>query len=183
MPVKASDNQWLLVRDGVQLTNSIEPVIVALDSYFASHKVKAFVTSGLRDPNSQLKVIQTYLKKRNLDKKYPGAMNCKVTDMDASGHYLWQMAWSELLSSGLIINPPLRAICLMDYFRNGKNKKGEWINQTPHSTGKSFDIGGGTDGISGEANVLKIALAEKKIAGLKGLLEEGENNAVHVDCH
>jgi hypothetical protein len=77
----------------------------------------------------------------------------------------------------------LKAVCLMDYIRNGKNRKGQWINQTPHSTGKSFDIGGGANAIADEAIVLDEALIEKRIPGLKSILKEGENNAIHVDCH
>lgn len=180
--MSAANNKWLLVKDGVKLTNSIEPVIIALDAHFAKNNLKAFVTSGLRDAESQLRVIQSYLKKRGLDQQYPQVMTCQVIDKSADGNYVWQMAWSHLLSTGLIINPPLRAICLMDYIRGGKNKKGDWINQTPHASGKSFDIGGGTNGMTDEARVLKAVLAEKSIPELKGILEEGENNAVHVDC-
>lgn len=180
--MRAADNKWLLVKEGVKLTDSIEPVIVALDAHFANKNLKAFVTSGLRDANAQLRVIQSYLKKRGLEQTYPEVMNCQVTDINSQGHYVWQMAWSHLLSSGLIINPPLRAICLMDYYRGGNNKKGQWINQTPHASGKSFDIGGGANGMTDEAQILKTVLAERSIPGLKGILEEGENNAVHVDC-
>jgi hypothetical protein len=181
--MNAANNRWLIVKDNVTMTSSIEPVIVALDAYFEKNNLKAFVTSGLRDPGAQLRVIQSYLKRKELDQKYPEAMTCQVTDINPEGHYAWQMAWSHLLSAGIIINPPLRAICLMDYYRGGKNKKGQWINQTPHATGKSFDIGGGTNGMTDEARIIKAALAEKSIPGLKGILEEGENNAVHVDCY
>jgi hypothetical protein len=181
--MNATNNKWLLVNEGVKLTDSIEPVIVSLDAHFEKNKVRAFVTSGLRDPDAQIKVIQSYLRKKGLDKKYPLVMNCRATDVDAEGHYVWQLAWSHLLSTGLIINPPFRAMCLMDYYRGGKNKKGQWINQTPHASGKSFDIGGGANGMMDEARIVKAALAENSIPGLKGILEEGENNAVHIDCH
>ena len=181
--MSAKNNKWLIVNEGVALTASIEPVIVALDKYFEKHNLKAFVTSGLRDPKDQLNVIRQYLRRKGLDVKYPDAMACAVEDKNADGSYVWQMAWSNLLSVGLIINPPLRAICLMDYIRNGKNRKGQWINQTPHASGKSFDIGGGANKIFDEAVVLDEALGEGQIPGLKGILKEGENNAIHIDCH
>lgn len=178
----AKNNKWLTVRDNVVLTPIIEPVIIALDPYFEKHKLKAFVTSGLRDENDQLRVIRSYLVKKGLDSKYPEAMTCKVTDKNPDGTYVWQMGWSALLNVGVIINPAFRAVCLMNYIRNGVNKKGQWIGQTPHASGRAFNVGGGSNGIMDELAVLNEALKEKKIAGLKSFLAERENNALHVDC-
>jgi hypothetical protein len=178
----AKNNKWLIVQDSVILTPVIEPVIVALDEYFERHKLKAFVTSGLRDHNAQLRVVRNYLVRKGLDKVYPLAMTCKAEDKNPDGTYVWQMAWSNLLNVGVIINPPLRAQCLMNYIRNGVNKKGQFINQTPHAAGKAFNVGGGSNGIMDELAVLNEALKEKKIPGLKSFLAERENNALHVDC-
>ena len=109
-------------------------------------------------------------------------MTCQVEDKDPDGNYSWQLAWSNLLNVGVIINPPVKAICLMNYIRKGVNKKGQYINQTPHSSGTAFNIGGGSNGIMDELTVLNDALKEKKIPGLKSFLAERENNALHVDC-
>lgn len=178
----ASNNKWLIVKEGVVLTPTIEPVIVGLDKYFEKHKLKAFVTSGYRDADNQLKVVRQYLIKKGLDTKYPQAMTCKVGDKDLNNNYQWQLAWSHLLNIGVIINPPVRAICLMNYIRNGVNKKGTYINQTPHATGKAFNIGGGNNGIMDELAVLQEAFDDKEIVGLKSFLAERENNALHCDC-
>jgi hypothetical protein len=178
----ARDNKWLIVKEGVVLTPTIEPVIIALDAYFKKHNLKAYVTSGLRDEDDQLRVVRSYLTKKGLDSKYPQAMTCKVGDKLADGTYAWQMAWSNLLNVGVIINPPFRAQCLMNYVRNNVNKKGQFINQTPHAAGKAFNVGGGNNGIMDELAVLQDALTEKKIPGLKSFLAERENNALHVDC-
>ncbi len=178
----AKDNKWLVVNAGVVLTPTIEPVIIALDDYFKKHNLKAFVTSGLRDENDQLRVIRSYLKKKGLDSKYADAMTCKVGDKLPDGTYVWQMAWSNLLNIGVIINPAFRAMCLMNYVRNGVNKKGSWIGQTPHASGKAFNVGGGNNGIMDELAVLQEAVDSKKIPGLKSFLAERENNALHVDC-
>lgn len=180
--MKAKDNKWLIVKENVVLTPTIEPVIVALDEYFKKHNLKAYVTSGLRDENDQLRVIRSYLVKKGLDKTYPEAMTCKATDKNADGTYVWQMAWSHLLNVGVIINPAFRAVCLMNYIRNGVNKKGSWIGQTPHASGTAFNVGGGNNGIMDELAVLNEAVKEKKIPGLKSFLAERENNALHVDC-
>lgn len=178
----AKDNKWLVVNPGVVLTPTIEPVIIALDEYFGRHQLKAFVTSGLRDADDQLRVIRSYLVKKGLNTKYQNAMLCKVTDKESDGTYVWQMAWSNLLNVGVIINPPIAAKCLMNYVRNGVNKKGSTIGQTPHASGTAFNVGGGNNGIMDELAVLNEALKEKKIPGLKSFLAERENNALHVDC-
>lgn len=180
--MSVKNNKWLIVKENVVLSPSIEPVIIALDEYFGKHQLKAFVTSGYRDENSQLAVVRQYLVKKGLDKKYPKAMTCKVTDKESDGTYVWQMAWSNLLNIGVIINPPFKAKCLMNYVRNGVNRIGKEINQTPHASGKAFNVGGGSNGIMDELAVLEQAKKEGKIKGLKGYLAERENNALHVDC-
>lgn len=176
-----NNNKSLIVRDTVKLTPHIIPVIVALDDFFQSHQLKAFVTSGFRDPVNQLNVIRSYLKRKNLDTVYPDAMVCNVNDMLPDGTFQWQMAWSNLLNVGVIINPPLRAMCLMNYVVKGVNKKGLFINQTPHARGTAFDVGGNSNGIMDEAAVLAEA-KKQNLAGLRGFLLERENNCVHVDC-
>lgn len=184
----AYNNKFLKVNKSVVLTTTIEPVIIALDKYFEAEGKVAFVTSGLRDATSQLSIIRGYLAKTGLDKKYPEAITCQLNDKKQFGTkmiYAWQEGWSALLNKGIIINPPLPAECLMDYFRNGKNKKGQIIGSSPHFNGTAFDIGGGVDGVEGsvtnEWRIISKALADK-VKGLKGLLLERNNNCVHVDC-
>ena len=104
-----NNNKWLIVKETVQLTPHIIPVIVALDEFFQSHQLKAFVTSGFRDPADQLNVIKGYLKRKSLDNLYADAMACSVHDTLPDGTFTWQMAWSNLLNVGIIINPPFRA--------------------------------------------------------------------------
>jgi len=181
--MSAKDNQWLIVKSSVKLTPVIDPVITALDKFFAEAKIKSYVTSGLRDATDQLEVIRMYLKAKKLDQKYPHAMVCRVDDFEFN-EYAWQMAWSNLLAIGVIINPPLRAKCLMDYMSGGKNKKGEFINQTPHATGNCFDIGGAgglNSTIADELVVMEKAM-KTGISGLINILPEHNNNAIHCDC-
>jgi len=175
--MSALNNKWLIVKEGVTLTPVIEPIIIKLDKYFEQAGLKAYVTSGLRSPEDQLQVIRKYLIKNGLDKTYPGTMNCKLNDKDEQGNYLWQYGWSALLNDGLIINPPLKAKVLMNYIKNGVNKKGQYINQTPHSTGTALDIGGGANAIMDEYAVLLLANKDLKF---KQLLPEHNNNCVHI---
>jgi hypothetical protein len=174
-------NKWLIVAPNVVLTPIIAPVIQGLDYYFEQFRMKAVVTSGLRDANDQLRVIRNYLIKLGLDKTFPKAMICKVTDQEGP-YYVWQMAWSALLHKNVIINPPLAAVCLLDSFRENKsNRNGVLINQTPHAKGTAFNIGGGGNGVEDEARVIEAAI-KGKLPGLKGFIKERENNALHCDC-
>jgi hypothetical protein len=176
-----TNNKWLRVNPKVKLTPSITPVIVGLDKYFEEAKLKAVVTSGLRDANDQLRVIRQYLTIKGLDKKYPHAMIGNVDDF-ANDEYIWQMAWSHLLFVGVIINPPLKAKCLLDYKnKSGVNLKGYTFNQTLHASGTAFNIGGGGNGIADELAVLEKASKDKTL-GIVSFLAERENNALHINC-
>jgi hypothetical protein len=182
--MKAADNVFLKLRPGVVLTPVIEPVICALEVYFREANLKAFVTSGLRDAHDQLRIVKRYLVVKGLAQLYPAAMACKHPLEKEGKHYVWQLAWSHLLNAGVIINPPLAAECLMDYMRNGKNRKGTIINQTPHANGVCFDIGGagGEDAtIKDELTVMQRAM-KAGVKGLINILPEHNNNAIHCDC-
>lgn len=184
--MKSLENKWLIVRDSVKLTEHIDPVINALDSFFESFKLKSYVTSGLRTPEDQLRIIRSALVANRLADDYPEAFLGMDTRIpyhfdEIREIYGWQMGWSKLLSIGYIVNPPHDAIVLMDYIRPGskENKKGKMIYQSPHTRGTAFDIGGGKDGVDNELEVIKAATG--KIKGLRGYLLERNNNAIHVD--
>jgi hypothetical protein len=181
---KASENKWLIVKSGVILTPIIEPVIARLDSYFEKHKHIAYVTSGLRTPEDQLRIIRKYLVSTGLNKIYPEAMTCDLDSKflwQGKVVYRWQPGWSALLNRGIIINPAREAVCLMDYIRDGKNKKGQTIKETPHSRGVSFDVSDGKEGISKETEILQEALNDK-VQGLVYILPEHNNGCVHCDA-
>lgn len=181
MNFKSTNNKYLKVSTNVVLTSTIDNVITSLDPYF--ERCPAVVTSGFRDGARQLKVIISYLKVKGIINQYSGCENWKVTDMDPNNkaNYIWQMAWSHLLSVGVIINPPVQAKCLRDYFRNGKNLKGVMFNQTPHATGKAFNIGGSSNGPADEAQCIERAIADK-LPGIVNYVFERENNCIHVNC-
>lgn len=177
-------NRFLLIKDDVILTEHIRPVIERLDPFFEAHKLTAWVTSGLRRPEDQLRIIRNELNRRGLSGEYQQAfedIGVKIGYGDQEV-YAWQPAWSKLLSLGFVVNPPYPAIALMDYFRPGstENRKGKLIGDSPHIRGTAFDIGGGKDGVTNEAQVLERA--KGNVTGLKGYLIERNNNAIHVDC-
>lgn len=172
MSWSAYNNKNLIVPKDIVLNEYLNAALVRMDSYWPPNSEK--VTSGVRTPEDSLRIIRTYLKHEDLARVYPKAMTCPVdgayTD---SGEWLWQMAWSHLLNKGVIINPPLAAKCLMDYYRNGKNRKGQIIGQSPHVKGTAIDL----SGIDSEVIVKR--LVEDKI--IRGYLVERKNNCIHLD--
>src|SRR6188768_326579 len=130
-------NKWLLLKNSVKLTEHIDPVIHALDEYFKEANLVAYVTSGLRGPEDQLRIIRNEIVRRAIqgysDIFDPDALNKKI-QYEEREVYAWQPAWSKLLSLGFIVNPPYPAVVLLDYFRPGSttNRKGQLIGDSPH---------------------------------------------------
>jgi hypothetical protein len=183
--MKATDNKFLIINKNVVLTPIIEPVIIALESYFKEANKISYVTSGKRNPEGQLGIIRDYLVSKGLAKGFPEAFGKrydeKFTHDQFGSIYTWQLGWSKLLNIGTIINPPAAAACLMDYIRDSINKKGRIINGSPHFNGTAFDVGGGPNGIADETEILKRALHDR-VPGLMNIFPERENNANHCDC-
>ena len=183
--MKATENKWLLLKPNVILTEHINPVIADLDKYFEVANLKAYVTSGLRNSEDQLRIIRTELTRRGLAGDYQEAFEPISNKIQYEGEevYAWQPSWSKLLSLGFVVNPPFSAKCLMDYFRPGSisNSKGRVIGQSPHTSGRAFDIGGGPDGLGNELRVIESAMG--KVKGLKGFLLERNQNCLHIDVN
>jgi hypothetical protein len=172
--MKAYENKNLIVPKNVVLTPSLDAVLCAIDKYWPPQSET--VTSGLRTPEDQLRIIRKYLKAKGLQVFYPETMECEIDDTYIERdkkYYQWQKGWSALLNAGVIINPPFPAEVLMDYYRNGINKKGKIINQSPHTRGTAFDLSG-TDSLT----IVKRLVEDKMI---RGYLVERENNCIHVD--
>jgi hypothetical protein len=167
---KAYDNKNLLVPRSVVLNERLNSVLCAIDKYWPPNGET--VTSGVRTPEDSLRIIRTYLKRKDLARIYPEAMTCAIDDKDGD-IYAWQTAWSHLLSLKVIINPPLPAKCLMDYYRNGKNKKGQIIGQSPHIRGTAIDL----SGIDSEVIVKRLV----EDGMIRSYLVERENNCIHID--
>jgi hypothetical protein len=183
MIFKAHSNKWLLVAKNVILTEHIDPVIADLDVFFKESNVHSTVTSGLRKPEDQLRIIRGALVTHRIADDYPEAFESMTGRITYNGEtvYSWQPGWSRLLNAGFIVNPPLPAKVLMDYYRPGSevNRKGQVIGQTPHASGRAFDIGGGPNGLNDELRAIESAMG--KVEGLKGFLLERNNNCLHVD--
>jgi len=170
--MKSASNKYLTVGSNVVLNDALDKKIAEIDIYWQGRK--EMVTSGVRDAYDQIRIIRKYLTSKGLSSKYPEAMMGDVKDVDPeTGLYKWQMGWSALLNIGVIVNPPFTAVVLMDYLRNGKNKKGQAIRQSPHTRGTAFDLSG-----LDSAGIVKKLLDDGKI---RGYLIERENSCIHVD--
>ena len=176
-----TSKKYLTLLPGISRTTCTDPVIFALDTFF--HERPAHVSSIYRSPQHQLTLIRDFATQKGLVSKYPEAMTCDLDDRDAQGHYVWQWLWSDLLHSGIIINPPLNAHVLLDYFRDGVNKRGELIPQSTHTMGIAFDISGRYNDENILNDIIQImAKVFYKQIGIKSTTIEHQNDCFHVTC-
>lgn len=169
-----SELKNITLKKGVVLNQRMRDKLQEIDPDFEG--TPQICTSGIREAADQIRIIRKYLVSKGLNKTYPEAMVCGIDDKEAAGNYVWQMAWSNLLNIGVIINPPRAAVVLMDYIRGGGNKKGQTIQPSPHMRGLDtacFDF----SGLSGVAKAKKLKEAGK----IRNYLPERENNCLHID--
>jgi hypothetical protein len=189
--MNALKNEWLLIRAGVILTPSIELVIVKLDEWFRQYQCRSYVTSGLRDPKSQFRIIQQAAISHGLVKEFPRIISASIDSMmvyEEQSVPVWLPVWSRLLSIGFLVNPPIAECCLFDYVHpeKGKIPAGTLIRPSPHFKGTAFDIGGRGESqdqtIQDELDILKLAFDSGTIHHLLSYTIERDNNALHCDC-
>ena len=167
----------LTIRQGVKLNVALSSVVQDLAPYTAEAKIE--ITSGVREPLDQLHLIGWYANEKNVHfPEFDPQDLHGIRTIDGQAVATWQRTWSRLLHIGVIINPPLAAECLEDYIRNGKNKKGEIIQGSPHSAGTAFDISANIG-----SDIVEMILKDAQTEGvaIKNWLVERENNAVHVN--
>jgi len=127
----SDNNKYLIIREGVKLTESLDKVIFKLDDYFKGYEYQ--VSSGLRNKSNQMEIITRNAK----EKKIPIFFNESDYDMEVNGQYIWQVTWSKLLDLGFKINPPNTA----KYIGDNPKYKGRTLNVSTHIIpGNAFDI-------------------------------------------
>ena len=175
----------LTYRENVKKTPAITRCVEMMDKYFDG--CPSQITSGLRTPIDQLTIILKKMAEYKLDENFLEIKKCLGSGVEHTVHieelnrdlYWWQRAWSKLLNVGYIVNPPVPAEVLFDYVDDGRNKKGEVIQMSPHQRGLALDIGGGSDLLEKAKRVLKAK--ESGECFIKSFRIESKNNAVHVD--
>lgn len=179
-----AENRFLKYKEGVKRTPAIDRTVQLLDSYFDG--CPSWVTSGLRSPEDQVAIIMEKAKRHGISGDFqefssPDIYPAKHELIDGKPLFWWQRTWSKLLSLGDIVNPPLPAECLSDYFRPGshENKKGQIIPLSPHQRGLAFDIGGQEDLLGRAKRVMKAFQSGECF--IVEYLVENVNNALHCD--
>ena len=161
-------------------TAATDPVIQQLDIYFRAAGKKGVITSILRTPAAQLLLIQNAARDKGI------IANNFVLDFERTGtlpssnmgeYPVWQIVWSQLLNKGYIINPPVPAKVLLDYFNDGVNKKGETIQPSAHFTGHAFDVGAAMNGLAETLAIVRAA--QDGDAPIIYVRVERDNNCVH----
>lgn len=179
--------KWLRYRDGVQTTPTIVRAAEAIDPFFEGET--SYITSGLRTAEEQLQIIVEKVERYGVGGAFEeyqlmagNAPDAKLK-VDGKELYWWQRAWSKLLNIGDIVNPPLPAEVLFDYFPPGSyvriNKKGQIIGISVHMKGHAIDIGGGPNLHEKAKRVLHAHQSGK--AFIQSFLIERVNNAVHIN--
>ena len=175
---------WIIYREGVKKTPAITRTVELLEPYF--EKESSEITSGLRSPEDQIRIIAEKMKRYGIYEDFPEFDLHRDSDpgfgieVEDEVLYFWQRGWSKLLNIGDIINPPLAAKCIYDYFRPGnqENKKGNIIQISPHQRGLAFDIGGGTNLMEKAKRVMRAY--QEGHAFITDYLQERINNAIHI---
>lgn len=199
------ETQFLKVNRGVTCSDKQIEVINKLDKFFERAGKVSYVTSAIRFPTDQLRIIKEYCIKKDVAKQFPELLTCGVEDKYTKDDlpekflsrwhpiwkikesiYQWQFAWSKLLLIGIIINPPVRAECLFEYARNGKSLYMKAIPASPHmiTTDRpngAIDIGGGANGINDEVEIVSGALTQSPDIGIRNMVIERENNCLHLN--
>lgn len=176
-------NTNLLVREGVVLNPLLDKVAVKLDRFFAAANHYAYVTSGIRTAEDQLRIIKGYIERKKIvDEFIENATVDSMVQYEGKDIYSWQLGWSKLLNRGVIINPPLAAEVLLDYTNSrGENRKGSIIQPSAHFRGTCLDIGGGSNTIGDETAIVQEAIDSKQILEIVSTVPERENNCLHLN--
>lgn len=172
--------------EGVRRSPAVARSAEILDAFFDGEP--SIITSGLRTPSDQLLIILDKVKRHSIQDEFPEITNYpdlntdRRVEVDGKLFFWWQRSWSRLLSLGDIVNPPVPAEVLFDYFRPGSqdNKKGQIVGISPHQRGLAYDIGGGTNLMEKAKRIMRAK--QEGTCFLTSFLVERVNNAIHCDC-
>jgi len=174
-------------------------VIFAVQEHTVTAGVTLTVTRGHSTPVEQLKTIERYARDMNclFSEFVPGNVHDKTTVWRGGKElqaYCWQQTWSALLFRGVIINPPLAAVCLEHYVNaSGVDMNGQIIYPSPHIKDVNdpqpcpIDFSARVDrGTKAERVDIKLVTeiltkAKAAGAGIRFIKPEPRNVCVHCD--
>jgi hypothetical protein len=82
---------FITIKSGVILNPEIERVVRELDGYFRNAKLQVILTSAVRTPEEQLRIIKEKAIAYGLNQKYPSIETATVDNVES-----WLGAWDEL---------------------------------------------------------------------------------------
>ncbi|MBX3606681.1 MAG: peptidoglycan-binding protein [Piscinibacter sp.] len=155
--------RFISIASRALLTPPIEAAAKALDAHFERAGMAVTLTSALRPPQDQLRLIRDQAIKRGIDRQYPSIHTATVENVDS-----WLGAWDELLHTHkYVINPPVAATSRLT---------GKRYSPSPHTTGFAFDLSG-----SDLDRIAAVVSGYCREGGaVRQILIERRNNAVHV---
>lgn len=173
------------ILPNVVTTQAILRTATAIDPYMKGLEAK--ITSGKRTIEDQMRIIVQKVLRHGIDKVYHewqeniGKPINEIVQVGNERLFFWQRAWSKLLNISDIVNPPIPAEVLFDYFRPGSsvNGKGRIIGLSPHMEGNAFDLAGN------DLTKLRQKIEfckENSQSFIKDFLIEDVNNCAHIDC-
>lgn len=178
--------KFLTFNPQARLTPAITRAAECMDKFFEGEA--SIISSGLRGPIDQLKIIRDKAQEWGFLGEFPEMIDCEGCGVEHTVHisdlnrdlFYWQRTWSKLLNVGYVVNPPVPAEVLFDYFRPGnpKNKKGEIIMISPHQRGLALDISGGDNLLEKAKRVMKAFQSGE--AFISDFLVENINVSIHV---
>jgi hypothetical protein len=185
---------YIYIKPDVDLTDKQRERVASLEKYFAEANLQVTLTSGRRTQWGQIAVIRKLALDAGIqsDAFYTDFLKERfVSDMirwdDVQGQrlvYWWAPVWSKCLNLGLIVNPPIKALCLEHSFRNdGTDRYMDIIAASPHldPRGTCIDLSAGKDySPNNELAVLNIARQYTSCAILN-IVVERKQNCIHVD--
>jgi hypothetical protein len=177
--VKSNSNKFLTIAAGVILTDDLDDFAVSLDPHFELFGVHAIITSAVRTEASQMELIRKKAIECNLTFAWPvETMNMEeLVEWGDKTVPFWQVVWSQLLSIGQMINPPIPAKAEFEYIHaDGRHiPPGHEVGISEHQEKKAIDIA------RNELHLIEKCLDHAKLSGvnLKYLIEP-KNGCVHT---
>jgi hypothetical protein len=177
------------IKKSAMLDANQKAVIEKIDLACGDHRIT--VTRGHSTPQEQFEILSRFGGDHGCFSPEflpDGPLDLKINIPPIGLVYHWQRTWSRLLHLGVVVNPPLPAICLDDYTRpSGEKMQGKLVHESTHISGQAngcwpIDFSAKVNGVVNFELVRDIlATAQAASAGIKEIKVEHGNGCVHID--
>ena len=195
------------ILTGAVLDDHQKRVVYRIQEHTVPAGVTLTVTRGHSSPGAQLKYIERLAREHNclFSEFVPGNLHDQTRIWRGGKElqvYLWQQSWSALLMKGIVVNPPLAAVCLEHYIRPTSEdmfmkimyasphikelptaeqiKDGDFV-PCPIDFSARIDRGTNAERVDLNGVVEILTTAKKAGAGIRFIKPEPQNVCVHID--